>query len=188
MSLPKNILRPLVFLGGAAAVAGAVLFAGYYQFTTADSRYCWTCHKDIWDLYQKSQVHPPALSTCVDCHRDPAELARTGVVAKGAWNLNDNCRKCHEDVPAATDVKRRLIKISHKVHVGDEGCQCTDCHRTVAHDRHPAATNRPTKWTCYVCHVHELEIDGEVSEKNCMRCHYHIPDRPKEKGEGGGGK
>jgi hypothetical protein len=177
------MLRPLVFVAGLAAAAGGVAFLGYYRLTAVDSRICSTCHGDITALWEASQTHPPSASTCVECHRDPARQARTGVVAKGAWNLNENCRSCHADLPTAAEVKRRLIKISHKVHVTDEGCQCTDCHRTVAHDRHPAPTNRPTKWSCYVCHVHELEIDGEVNEKNCMRCHYHIPDKTGAKSE-----
>ena len=180
MKIPKNMTRPLAFLIGAAAVTGAVFTYGYIKFTSQDSRYCWTCHSDISDLWGRSQTHPPGLSTCVDCHQDPAHLARTGVVAVGEWNINRNCRECHADQESSTEVKRKLIKLSHKVHVADEKCECTDCHRNVAHDRHPAPTNRPTKWSCYVCHVHETEIDGEVSEKNCMKCHYHIPDKLPE--------
>lgn len=180
MNLPRAMTRPLVFSLGAAAAVGAVVFVGYMRFTSMDSRYCWTCHDDIWSLWQDSQTHPPEHAGCVDCHEDPVHRARTGVVAVTVENLNENCRDCHEDMVEATTMKRKLIKMSHKVHVTDERCQCTDCHRTVAHDRHPAPSNRPTKWSCYVCHEHEKEIDGEVNEKNCMRCHYILLDKPAE--------
>ncbi len=178
MNLPRAISRPLVFVGAGAVVAGVVLFVGYVRFTSVDSRYCWTCHDDIWPLYEASQTHPPVHASCVDCHEDPVHRARTGVVAVTVENLNENCRDCHMEMTTATTVERKLIKISHKVHVTDERCECTDCHRTVAHDRHPAPSNRPTKWSCYVCHEHQKEIDGEVNEKNCLRCHYIILDEP----------
>jgi hypothetical protein len=180
MTFPRLLLRPLILGLCALGAAGAVLLVSYIRFTSTDSRYCWTCHDDIWDLWQKSGTHPPEPASCTDCHEDPARAARTGVVAKSARNLNANCLECHADQPEVTTVKRELIKLSHKVHVTDEGCRCTDCHRTVAHDRNPAPTNRPTKWSCYVCKVHEKEIDGEVNEKNCMRCHFIIMDRPAE--------
>jgi hypothetical protein len=74
------------------------------------------------------------------------------------------------------DVKRKLIRVSHRRHF-DEGLGCLDCHRYVAHgEGHLPQTNRPPKKACYPCHV--LQIDGSAEDSSCRMCHLIILTTP----------
>ena len=181
-SSKKNRLI-LAGAAGFAAVVGIAAAYGYFRVTTVDSRVCATCHAEAMERVSRSGMHPLEYASCAECHTDPACETTTGRYAAGRKNLVARCEGCHADVPDRTEPSKRHIKLSHKIHVRQEGCVCTDCHRNVAHDPFPEGTNRPTKEACVACHEHEAEIDGEVNEKNCMRCHYVIPDVPGEPDE-----
>jgi hypothetical protein len=174
----KRSAMILAALGGAAAVLVAAGAFGYFRYTTIDSRYCASCHPEKAARVEGSHMHPLDLASCADCHGNRECDVVTGRWAARAVNLNPRCEACHEEIRELTEPKRQLIKLSHKIHIQQEGCVCTDCHRNVAHDRFPGGTNRPTKETCACCHEHEKEINGEVNEKNCKRCHYIVPDLP----------
>jgi hypothetical protein len=185
MSDVKKSKMILAALAGAAVVLGVAAAYGYFRYVTVDSRYCASCHADEMALLEASHVHPLDLAGCNDCHADAACETVTGRFAAKAANLNERCLACHGDMPEQTEPKKQLIKLSHKIHIDQEGCVCTDCHRNVAHDRFEGGTNRPAKETCYRCHEHKVEIDGAVNEKNCMRCHYIIPDVPAKEDKKG---
>ena len=176
----KKSLMILAAVGGFLAVLAAAAAFGYFRYVTVDSRYCASCHTGEMEQLERSHLHPLEHASCADCHADPECGTVTGRFAARAENLNARCEKCHGDIPEQDEPNKQLIKLSHKIHIGQEGCVCTDCHRNVAHDPFPEGTNRPNKETCYRCHEHEKEIDGKVNEKNCMRCHYVIPDVPTE--------
>ncbi|MHC4778861.1 MAG: cytochrome c3 family protein [Planctomycetota bacterium] len=168
----------LAAAGGFLAVVAVAAAFGYFRYVTVDSRYCASCHVAEMAETRASHIHPLELASCNDCHGDPECRTATGRFAAVAENLNARCLECHGDIPEQDEPKKQLIKMSHKIHIGQEGGVCTDCHLNVAHDPFEGGTNRPGKETCYGCHEHKVEIDGEVNEKNCMRCHYVIPDVP----------
>ena len=174
----------LAAVGGFCAVVGLAAAFGAFRYTTVDSRYCASCHGDMETLVARSHAHPPGLAACVDCHADAECGTVTGAFAANQATLNARCESCHADIPDLVEPKKQLIKLSHKIHIKEQGGVCTDCHRNVAHDRFPEGTNRPTKETCYACHEHKVEIDGEVNEKNCLRCHFILLDAPREAGRG----
>lgn len=181
-----RFLKGLAAAAFVAAAAAAGLGLAYVDFTATDPVVCRSCHDDEAALWDASAVHPPGLGSCHECHDGGAETSRTGRFSADPDAVTANCLACHEDQKQAEETVSHVVKLSHKVHVTDEGLRCTDCHKNLAHDRYLRATYRPTKWSCYVCHEHKKEIDGPVTQKNCMRCHWHMPDRPDEEAEGGG--
>jgi hypothetical protein len=171
-------LKGLIAAAAAAAVVGAGLGLAFVDFTSSHEAVCRTCHADEAALWESSQVHPPEHSSCASCHESDNGAHMTGEYAADPGSITRNCLSCHEDQKELEECQSHLIKLSHKVHAGKEGLRCTDCHWNIAHDRYDHPTYRPTKWSCYACHEHVQEIDGEVSKKNCERCHYHLPDAP----------
>ncbi len=166
----------------AFAAAGIAVAAGlglaYVDFTSTHPAVCVSCHLDESKLWENSQTHPPAHSSCASCHESEEGIRMTGRYAARPENISANCVACHQNQREAEETTKHFIKLSHRIHVVKEGLRCTDCHSNIAHDRFADPTYRPTKWSCYVCHEHKVEIDGEVNKKNCMRCHWNMPDEP----------
>lgn len=62
--------------------------------------------------------------------------------------------------------EKRSIKQSHKIHVGQEEIECTDCHETAAEE---APAGMPNQEICAGCH--DQAEDKETITEECLFCH-----------------
>jgi hypothetical protein len=164
LSKPFLILIAAIIL---IAIVPAYLVLSYS--VQSNSITCKRCHKEKYEQWKDSKGHPSYVS-CSNCHAGGpyAPSIPPGFLAdKG--HVNAHCLGCHEDMPEKREFTRKQIRISHKKHF-DEGVECLDCHRNVAHDD-PSTNqnNRPSKSACYSCHI--LQIDGPSEGASCQMCH-----------------
>ncbi|RQW01883.1 hypothetical protein EH223_13895 [candidate division KSB1 bacterium] len=172
MNLKQIPKKPLfIFLGfiGLILIILAALPIKLIQHTTNDPSYCNDCHPEFVQMWQQSEMHPDSI-TCKACHVQGWNPAPVSFEAEPAMTL-PNCERCHEEQKTRTEVVRKLIKISHKIHLEDLKqrnleLNCQDCHWTVAHDNGQPPTNRPTMVNCYSASCHPIE------NETCKLCHF----------------
>ncbi len=167
--IPKKPLLILIGFIGLIFVILAALPIKLIHHTTQDPSYCKGCHPEIVQLWQQSEMHPDSIA-CKSCHVRGWNPAPVSFEAEPAMTL-PNCERCHEEQNTKTEVVRKLIKISHKIHLEElKGrnleLNCIDCHWTVAHDNGKPPTNRPTMVGCFSPNCHPIE------NETCKLCHF----------------
>lgn len=167
--LSKTYLYILIAICAAATVPAYFLFQHEVQ---SASLTCKRCHFELHASWQTSKEHPPSLASCRQCHGGSPMAASIPPGFSGKNEQIDvHCLKCHQEYADKVDVKRKLIKVSHRKHT-DEGMGCVECHRTIAHAAASFQSNRPHKEACYRCHIQE--IDGSENDRSCNMCHHII--------------
>jgi len=172
MNLKQIPKKPLfIFLGfiGLILIILAALPIKLIHYTTHDPSYCKDCHPEFVQMWQQSEMHPDSI-TCKACHVKGWNPAPVSFEAEPAMTL-PNCERCHEDQKTQAEVVRKLIKISHKIHLEELkqrklDLNCLDCHWTVAHDNGQPPTNRPTMVGCFSASCHPIE------NETCKLCHF----------------
>jgi len=193
----KNPLHLLTSLsrGGLAGLLSALALAGVGLFLVAARTIntvpaqCATCHPTVTALWQQSQGHPADRVTCYQCHAPHPELPesvnvvvqlRDALIPERYRAVDERvqgrCEGCHEGIREAKEETKKIIRLNHQMHLvtgkDPEGkplsMACLDCHRSIAHELGPAATNRPKMSGCFAgkCHVEDR------NDTNCRRCHY----------------
>jgi LysM repeat protein len=134
---------------------------------------------------------------CIVCHERTAPDAVTHRAPS-----KENCMICHkvvDDMPAQLrkgQVKRLPLPMNHKRHVGDNGLDCTICHRneperalgiitngheacTVCHSaaggRPPFVGGDPNGLQCIACHGAVEEVDQGSEHTKYLRAHLIRP-------------
>ena len=169
-----------------SAVLGLIIFFFYARVTNTHETLCASCHPTIYRQWEESKFHPQTVS-CYECHSphyeafpDAGEPLYHHYLSKvipekfyaGHTQLNENCLRCHADIPELKEVKKtRIVKISHKKHFKSEKVKidnCVVCHVSIAHDKYSIETNRPRMQGCFLgeCHV------ADKKEDRCELCHF----------------
>ncbi len=166
----------LVVVAALVVIALIPLYLVMSDAVQSGSLTCERCHPEPYASWKSSKEHPASVS-CSQCHAGAphAKSIPPGFLADNR-QVDPHCLRCHEEVRQLVDVKRKLIKVSHRRHL-DEGLACLDCHRYIAHGNGSISqTNRPPKKACYPCHV--LQIDGSSQDTGCRMCHLIILTTP----------
>jgi len=194
MKTPIDLLTSMTRGGLAGLLAvlslvGVVLFVVGARVVNTTPAQCATCHPTVTDLWQQSQGHPADRVTCHECHAPHPELPhglnvvvqlRDALIPERYRALDEQvaprCEACHEGIREAKEEQKKIIRINHQMHLvtgknpaGELlNMACLDCHRTVAHELGPGATNRPKMTGCFAgsCHTEDR------NDTNCRRCHY----------------
>jgi hypothetical protein len=181
--LPTWLKTSLVLV---AVVAGVIVFFVYARVTNTDDTLCNSCHPVIYQQWHESRFHPQSVS-CYECHAkhleafpEPGESVYHHYLSKvipekfhsADSYINDNCLRCHGDIPKSEEVKKtRIIKISHAKHFKGKKVKidsCLVCHFTITHDKYSLPTNRPRMQGCFTGECHQ----AERNEKRCELCHF----------------
>lgn len=111
---------------------------------------------------------------CIVCHERTAADAVTHRAPS-----KENCMICHkasDDMPAQLrkgQAKRLPLPMNHKLHVGDNGLDCTICHRNEAERALGIITNGHD--ACTVCHSagggRAPYVGGDPNGQQCIACH-----------------
>lgn len=146
VSLPAMFLCALIGI-----VLGLGSYTFWYaegaSYFSSDPKSCMNCHimREHFDSWQKASHH--ANATCVDCHLPAEGTAKWIAKAEnGFWHstrftlqdfpepirihpknariLQDNCRKCHQEL---------IVDLVHHGAFADESNSCVRCHLTVGH-------------------------------------------------------
>jgi hypothetical protein len=168
-------------------VSVVVGFFAIARYTDKDDGLCQGCHPTVHALWQNSKTHPAAKVTCYECHTkemgtfpdkdtNPIVHYRDKIIPiyfnSGRQMLNDNCLRCHADIPKLKEVKNtRIVKISHEKHYKSEKVKiddCMVCHYAVAHDKFAIETNRPRMQGCFLGECHK----ADTKEDRCELCHF----------------
>lgn len=172
-----------------ATFAGLIAFVAVAHTVNTAPDQCATCHPTVTALWQASLGHPAKQVSCYECHAPHAELpASLNVVVQlrdatipEKYRASDEqvqarCEGCHDGIREAKEELKKFIRVNHQLHLvtgkGPAGkplaMQCLDCHRSIAHELGPGATNRPKMSGCFAgsCHTEDR------NENNCRRCHY----------------
>ncbi|HDS16167.1 MAG TPA: hypothetical protein ENN66_06075 [Proteobacteria bacterium] len=168
-------------------VSVIVGFFAIARYTDKDDGLCRSCHPTIHELWHSSQSHPAAKVTCYECHTKPLgafpESGSNPIVHyrdkiipvhynSGRSVLNENCLRCHSEIPKLQEVKStRIVKISHAKHYKAEKVKiddCMVCHYAVAHDKYAIATNRPRMQGCFLGECHQADTKAD----RCELCHF----------------
>ena len=169
----KNLLRSKWVIFGVAPLlslvgVGLVIWIGH--LLTTYPAICLSCHarQSSIPMWAASVIHP-ARVTCVDCHAKPGQLFPRKFFADE--QVNGNCLGCHKHVAEKDLEEAHHMKIAHKIHIEESKLMCIDCHRSIAHEKMEAGTNRPQRLTCMECHPEAIEGGPE----SCSKCHTKIP-------------
>ena len=189
-----NILSQMT-RGGIAGLIAVLALVGVGVFLVAartintTPSQCASCHPIATEMWRQSLGHPAGQATCHECHAPHAELpASLNVVVQlrdaaipekyRAWDdrVEARCEGCHVEIRTAKEEQKKLVRVNHEVHLvtGKDtagkplAMACLDCHRAIAHELGPAATNRPKMSGCFAgsCHTEDR------NDTNCRRCHY----------------
>jgi nitrate/TMAO reductase-like tetraheme cytochrome c subunit len=157
-------------VGPIITLIGALLVIWVGHTLTAHPAICLSCHarQTSISMWSPSAIHP-ARVTCVDCHAAPGQLFPRDFFADE--QVNNNCLVCHKPVTKKEIEEAHHVKIAHKLHVEESKLMCIDCHRSIAHEKMEAGSNRPRRLTCMECH--EEAISG--GPEGCTKCHTKIP-------------
>ncbi len=150
--------------------------------------HCQSCHADRTKQWKSSGPHSTE-TTCTDCHAPNGGLTPKTAnvfgyyrdivlpthVKASAQIMNANCLACHAAVLDGSTVTSGTVLMNHRVHWG-EGMTCIDCHRNISHDQMAGGTYRPTKKTCYECHLRDIDA-GSSQDRSCANCHRTILSR-----------
>jgi hypothetical protein len=152
---------------------GVIPILALVRYSTMSAQYCKTCHLKEFEEWQSSQGHSKEDASCTDCHALAAEMVPKNYSADHD-TMDQKCIRCHSTIKTLEQegLKKHIIKISHKVHVGDSEIGCLECHRNLVHDQEDPPTHKVTKRSCYGCH--QDTIEGPSNEENCLKCHYMI--------------
>ncbi len=171
----------------AIVLAILVVFFMFARYTDIDQGLCRPCHPTIHQMWESSNAHPAGKVSCHECHANHLDAFPeddTNIFAhyrdkilpghfySSSKVINDNCIRCHADIPELKEVKNtRIVKISHAKHFKAEKVKiddCLVCHQDLAHDRYSVATNRPRMQGCFLgeCHV------ADKKEDRCELCHF----------------
>ena len=173
-------------------IIGVVLFVivgffGIARYTDKDDGLCQGCHPTVHALWKSSKTHPADKVTCYECHtkemgtfpdKDTNLIVhyRDKIIPvhfnSGREMLNNNCLRCHADIPKLKEVKKtRIVKISHAKHYKAEKVKiddCMVCHYAVAHDKYAIETNRPRMQGCFLGECHK----EDTKKERCELCHF----------------
>ena len=184
MAMPQiNVSRKL--WTGMAVLALAVLCGGALlavRRAHTGPLHCQSCHPEQTEQWIRSGSHSLG-TTCTDCHAPHSGLVPKTVnvfryyrdaivpthVRASAGMMSANCLACHAEVLGDSSVTSGIILTNHRVHWG-EGMACVDCHRNISHDLMAGGTHRPTKKTCYACHMRDIDV-GSSQDRSCAHCH-----------------
>ncbi|HEY4222777.1 MAG TPA: cytochrome c3 family protein [Myxococcota bacterium] len=111
---------------------------------------------------------------CLVCHE---RVSPDSVLHKAP--SKENCLICHkvaDEMPAQLrkgQIKRLPLPMNHKLHVGDNGLDCTICHRNEPERALGIITNGHE--ACTVCHNaaggKTPYVGGDVTGAQCTQCH-----------------
>jgi predicted CXXCH cytochrome family protein len=133
---------------------------------------CLECHEEY-----KASVHGSV--SCVDCHKDIAELPHKEKLKKPA------CVECHKETQALFGTSRHGkkgvgCKECHAVHyINKEKKYCASCHVDIAHKSLPVKGIHLARLQCVACHASvtssEIEVDITISGNKPVK--KSVPDR-----------
>jgi nitrate/TMAO reductase-like tetraheme cytochrome c subunit len=198
LQLPLTLTR-----GGIAGLLALLVLTGVGVFVVAARTIntapaqCATCHPTVTTLWQQSRSHPAEKVGCAQCHAPHPALPqgvnvavqlRDALIPERYRNLPERlearCEGCHDAIRGAAEEAKKIIRINHQLHLttGRDpagqplGMTCLDCHRSVAHELGPGATNRPRMSGCFAgsCHAEDR------NDTNCRRCHYQQLTEPPD--------
>ncbi len=178
------------------AVAGLGLFVWVARTVNTAPAQCATCHPQLTAMWERSSGHPADRATCYQCHAQHAELPESPNAAgfvRDQWipekymasddRIEGRCSGCHADIRTASEERKKVIRINHKVHLTGTDARgrpldlgCLDCHRNIAHDKAQIETNRPRMSGCFVGECHRKDR----TKDNCRRCHYQQLTDPEQ--------
>lgn len=150
--------------------------------------------KKEWDFRGKSYVEEKELfKECQkECHTKRIGLSYFMLpTAHGYELINDNCRRCHEQIAQQAEVdlekaKALLHEVSpqnpwkypepqalpnmHPLHLG-MGVECVTCHSRIIHSTEADKKHTPGMERCFRCHDNE-----KAARDNCPACHVNPRD------------
>ncbi len=170
------------------ALGGVAVFLWGARVINSTPSQCATCHPVLTEMWRGSQGHPADRVTCYQCHARHVELpaspnllgyVRDRIIpekyAASDDRIESRCEGCHSGIRSATEERRKVVRINHKVHLSGKDAQgkplnlgCLDCHRSIAHDKAEVPTNRPRMYGCFTGDCHRKDRNKD----NCTRCHY----------------
>ena len=184
--LPLPRARELTLVAAVAGGLGLVAVLGArrgYNYVQRDPKFCLSCHtmNQAYDLWAKSGHKE------IDCHtcHAPSVMAnlhqlwvyamrRPDEVVKHAEVDRSICEKCHAGGSAKSKWNRIAETPGHRMHVGKQRIECTQCHAMSVH------TFKPPKETCTTCHKQiTLAAAGTMGEMHCLQCHSFTLDDSK---------
>ena len=184
---PKRTIQwriPLLVLGGLLLLGSGFLF-GAAQMENRDS-FCASCHSEPETTYvDRTQAAAPVdlasqhhvkAARCIDCHSGPCVTGRIGAEMQGATDLvawvtktarqpavltnpihDQNCIKCHADVPNTTDFQRHFHAFLSRWQAMDsQAATCVDCHTAHTTDGQASLTflnEQRAVAVCQRCHA-----------------------------------
>ncbi|MBI2058712.1 MAG: hypothetical protein HYT87_02995 [Nitrospirae bacterium] len=209
LHIPPLTIRNLAIFLGAGAVFALTSGWGLAKYARSPHN-CLSCHStgETSFVGGTSKVHPPYSEVrCVECHamhlpKFPWQMADADdhmVFASRTERLNDNCLRCHKDIPNKKELKyehnEKHIKMNHELHIKLEEMRCPDCHYTITHDHEAEPTNRPkmtacmgngcheqTKETCETCHPEDSikpPLYEHLVRSDCGGCHLEYKETHK---------
>ena len=152
------------------------LVAGIVRYTVEDRSGCVACHEKHsapW-IVEPAPLHRESIG-CAECHETQSrERASSEEFSADGLQVSANCVRCHtpvfegegldgevrvesaEDSTGERSVLFRwpLRDLMWTWHVAADNSACTDCHRTIAHDRPGPDAFRPRIEECVKCHYH----------------------------------
>ncbi|MDZ7262509.1 MAG: NapC/NirT family cytochrome c [candidate division KSB1 bacterium] len=167
--IPKKPLIILIVFFLVIVLIIAIPPISLVRHTTHSPSFCQDCHPEVVQQWQQSRVHPTSV-TCTDCHVSGWQPVPVTYEADSQTTL-PNCENCHDQQKTQKEVVKKIIKISHQIHLEELQkrnlkLNCLDCHWTVAHDNGVPATNRPTMRGCFTPNCHPIE------KETCQLCHF----------------
>ncbi len=92
----------------------------------------------------------------------------------GVKIINTNCKRCHHDVIEKEGEglvsEARGVRMAHRVHIEEQGLECTDCHINIVHGEEPLKRNLPKMRICFRCHNKD-DSEAKLGQTNCQNCH-----------------
>jgi predicted CXXCH cytochrome family protein len=178
LKLPIPRGREMVLLASAGGVLLIALAIGAWrgrQYMDHDPKFCTSCHtmNSAYALWGQSAHNKIECHTChepdvasnlhqlwVYATRKPDEVVKHAQVDRAV------CEQCHTTGANASKWNRIQETPGHRVHVGKERVECTQCHAMSVH------RFKPPKELCVTCHKKvTLAAAGTMAEMHCLQCH-----------------
>ena len=171
--IPHRWRGPILLGGVAAIVLSIVGTLSLIRYSSGNPSFCLTCHGQGATPLAVSATGHTSKIPCIGCHgkaKFPIAQGFPQSFSADPGDVDKKCRSCHKEVgtgePRIMQVNVQGIKIPHKLHAGDMGVACVQCHVNIAHDAKANPTNRPSMEVCGNCHN---------TQENCQKCHRKEP-------------
>jgi hypothetical protein len=139
---------------------------------------CAACHSRLGGRAAAALFIPASLSAhnqCYSCHTPASKSASGREIA--------SCGVCHDEKAfsrTATNARSFRFAFSHARHGPGQRLGCTDCHNLTAGAPQSRQVSSPAPSehfvttrgsTCLTCHNGKRSFGGDLSFKDCKRCH-----------------